>query len=449
MNSLTPTLYLPIEEANRELNGKILVGISAIQRGITVVIGQQWLLASNHEHMPRGIVLFKGMNARQTNAMQHLKASGHEIVANDEEAMGLADEDYIARDIAAEIHQYCDLYLAQGAFHAKIIEDRTGAPPDQIAIVGNPRLDLLREPFRSSYVQDGARFRAKYGEYVLFNTNHGCFNTAWGSREAYLDVQVRIGWIDKSKAEDMALFERHIIDDEANFQVNLEAIRYLRAARPDTTVIVRPHQAERLETWSEIFRDDPKTYVLREGSHLGWMLGASIMLNTGCTTGLEAAIVQSPVLNILPEGGKALLQDSFLSNSVNQTTVGAKQAAEIARDVLNGESHALTDGAAKRAAILRNHFAGIEGTFAHEYFAEAMSTHLDRQSVDRSGFRWRPTAPDRLFTRMNRTDYQKEKVSLTLEEFRAIWDHLAALMGGGIDVEVREIGESVFVVERA
>ena len=58
MANLTPTLYLPIEDASREMGAKILVAAAALQRGFSVVIGQQWLLANNHEAMPLGIMFF-------------------------------------------------------------------------------------------------------------------------------------------------------------------------------------------------------------------------------------------------------------------------------------------------------------------------------------------------------------------------------------------------------
>jgi hypothetical protein len=74
---------------------------------------------------------------------------------------------------------------------------------------------------------------------------------------------------------------------------------------------------------------------------------------------------------------------------------------------------------------------------------------LDQRKVDRSTFRWHPTDPDRLFTRMNRTSYQKEKVSITLESFQETWSQLAALADPVFDVRIQEIGDSVFVVENA
>ena len=449
MPNLSPVLYLPIEETNRELRSKILVGLSALHHGLSVVIGQQWLMVNNHAFMPRGVILFKGMNASQTNAMRHVKASGHVVAANDEEAMGLADADHIARDIAPEMRDVCDIFLAQGRFHAGVVQNRLALGPKKVSIVGNPRLDLLREPFRAVHALDGERYRREYGDYILFNTNNGFFNTIFGGHEALRDVQVRTGWIDRNNPEDMALFDQHVRDDEANFQVCVDTIRLLRAAEPSRTIILRPHQGERLETWKALFQDDPKVHVLRESSHLGWLLGASIMLNTGCTTGVEAAVMGCPVLNILPETERPFLRGALLSDVVNRTAVGAREAAELIGEVLRGNTVSLSDGADRRAILLRDHYAGIEGRFAHEAFAAALNGCLDRRDVDRSHFRWRPTEPDRLFTRMNRTDYQKEKVSLTLEAFRQSWNQLATLAGNTLDVQIREIGDSVFVVENA
>jgi surface carbohydrate biosynthesis protein len=447
MPALAPVLYLPIEETNRELKSKTLVGISALRHGLSVVIGQQWLMVNNHAFIPRGVILFKGMNASQTHAMRHVRASGHVVAANDEEAMGLADADHIARDIAPEMREVCDIFLAQGAFHSGVIQNRLGLATEEISIVGNPRLDLLREPFRAAHVVDGDRYRREHGDYILFNTNNGFFNTIFGSHDALRDVQARTGWINKTNPQDMALFDQHVRDDEVNFQVCVETIRLLRASEPDRTIVVRPHQGERLETWREVFQDDPKIQILRQSSHLGWLLGASIMLNTGCTTGVEAAVMGCPVLNILPEQERPFLRGALLSDVVNRTAVGAREAARITADVLKGNMATLLDGAEERATLLDAHYAATQGKFAHEAFAETLNGCLDARGVRRSNFRWHPTDPDQLLTRMKRTDYQKEKVSLTLETIRETWTELAIQVGDRRDVHIREIGDSVFVVE--
>ncbi|MDE0811546.1 MAG: hypothetical protein OSB69_19835 [Alphaproteobacteria bacterium] len=447
MPDISPVLYLPIEETNRELKSKVLVGISALRRGLTIVIGQQWLMVNNHEFMPRGVILFKGMNANQSHAMRHVKASGHVVAANDEEAMGLADADHIARDIALEMLDVCEIFLAQGKFHASVLKSRLGLDDEKVSVVGNPRLDLLRAPFRAAHVVEGERYRQQYGKYILFNTNNGFHNTSFGSHEALRDVQIQTGWIDGNNSEDLALFDQHVLDDKANFDVCAETIRLLGAAEPERTIIVRPHQSEKLETWTAMFQGDPKVRVIRDNSHLGWLLGAAIMLNTGCTTGVEAAVMGCPVLNILPETDRPFLRGALLSDAVNQTAVGAREAVRATIAVLGRNPSKSANGAIEPAAGLDEHYSGLRESFAHEGFAAVVSNYLDQRKVDRSTFRWHPTDPDRLFTRMNRTSYQKEKVSITLESFQETWSQLAALADPVFDVQIREIGDSVFVVE--
>jgi surface carbohydrate biosynthesis protein len=448
MPKLSPVLYLPIEETNRELKSKILVGISAVRQGLSVVIGQQWLMVNNHRFIPRGVILFKGMNSGQTKAMRHVKASGHIVAANDEEAMGLADAGHIARDIAPEMPEVCDIFLAQGEFHARVIKDRLNLAADKISIVGNPRLDLLREPFRAAHVRDGERYRREYGDFILFNTNNGFFNTIFGSHEALREVQIRTGWIDSADPRDLLLFDHHVRDDEANFQVCAETIRQLRIAEPDRMIIVRPHQSEKLESWTEMFQGDPKVEVLRENSHLGWLLGAAIMLNTGCTTGVEAAVMGCPVLNILPEEDRLFLGGALLSDAVNRTVVGAANATKVTSALLRGDTAGLANDTDSRAAVLNEHYSSLTGTFAHEKIASAIASCLDHQNVERSGFRWRPTDSEKMFTSMNRSDYQKQKMSLTRDIIQETWNQLAAFTEDPCDVEIREIGDSVFVVEK-
>ncbi|MBT5265337.1 MAG: hypothetical protein HOL85_10925 [Rhodospirillaceae bacterium] len=90
-------LYLPIEEASREFDSRLLIARYALDHGFEVVVGQQWLLQSNAMKLPPGISLLKGNNRRQRPAERDARAGGHLIASLEEGALGLTDEREIVR----------------------------------------------------------------------------------------------------------------------------------------------------------------------------------------------------------------------------------------------------------------------------------------------------------------------------------------------------------------
>ena len=65
----------------------------------------------------------------------------------------------------------------------------------------------------------------------------------------------------------------------------------------DHTIIVRPHPSENHEPWVEISEDLPNVKVLYEGSINEWALAADVVIFNNCTTGVEAFLLERPVIS--------------------------------------------------------------------------------------------------------------------------------------------------------
>jgi len=449
MSAITPTLYLPIEDAARELDSKVLIAGAAVARGLSVVIGQQWLLVNNHAAQPLGLMVFKGMNARQANAMRVASATGHLTAATDEEAMGLADIPYIQRDIDADIADYCDLFLAQGPLHARAIAGKTKAPDTAIRPVGNARIDLLRPPFTSLFSQEADALRARFGDFILLNTNIGGVNSAFGGIEQYREVVIRIGWMDPNSPEDNALFETIVAFDKANMALSRDVATRLSAAFPDRRIIIRPHGSERLDTWLAFAKDNPNIMVIREGRHSSWILASKAVVHTCCTTGLESEILGRPAINLRPEDHQRSLHRVYIANIANLSASTGDQAIELIRPSLAGDTAIFDEGRDHRMSDLADHITGLDDTFAHERIAEAAASLLLERGGKPGGFRWQPTNPNSYLGAVRRTDYQREKINLSQPQFEKTWTELNDLVGQAGGAAIRQIGDSLFLVEPA
>jgi surface carbohydrate biosynthesis protein len=447
---MTPTLYLTIEEAARELDAKILIGGAAVREGLSVVIGQQWLLANNHAFIPKGLLLFKGMDTRLVNAIRIARESGHLTAALDEEVMGVADVPYMQRHIDSEIAEYCDIYLAQGELHAGAVADKVGVSKDVIRIVGNPRVDLLRSPFSGLFGKEAEDLRLEHGDYVLLNTNAGWANSAHGSVEKLREVVIRVGWLKPGDPDGEALFRASVDFDVINLALIRDFLAKMKANLPDTRVIIRPHGAERAESWEKLATHFPNVRVIRDGRHVSWMLGARAVVHTCCTTGLEAEILGKAAINLRPsDDDEGSLHHVFISNIANFSVNNDDDAVGALTQILSGNTSLIDRGRKARMAALGEHITGLEGSFSYEKIAATAAHFLAAKGAKVGGFRWQPTDAENYLGAVRRTDYQREKIDLSQPEFETKWRELTSLAGISTQVNIRQIGDSLFLVETA
>jgi surface carbohydrate biosynthesis protein len=332
-------LYLPMEIASRELDSRLLLSVIALTYGFEVVIGQKWLIESNIRRMPPGIYLSKTMTRRDAGSLAKARACGYFTAAIDEELPGLVTKPEELRWIAPEAVAQAEAIFIGGEGNTQSFVSRFPEAKSKVAMALNPRWDLLRTTFRSLFDEDVARIRAARGDFILVNTNQGFTNSEKGSTDEIIKEQVRLGKIDPASTEHMDYVRSICEMENANKAAILEIIPGLRRAYPDRTVVIRPHPSERIATWSDAFKDDPKVQVVREGSAVPWILASSLLIHTNCTTGTEAIAMGKPAICVLPIDSAVTRR--YLSNRVNPVARSVTEALAVANRILSGVESAV------------------------------------------------------------------------------------------------------------
>lgn len=439
MTARSPVLYLPIEEKGREFDSKLLIGAAAAERGFSVVIGQVWAMSSSFDRMPPGVVLFKGVNKIQLSNMRFAARHGHLVAAIDEEALGLAHPRFLARDVDPRFPETCDALLAQGQFQARVMHDVVGMAKSKIFVTGNPRTDPLRPPLSESYEADDAILRRRHGRFVVVNSTCGGVNSPWGDLEGYRSVLKGIGWLDPDKPEDEIDYRDHIEHDTLNMEALKALLKRLPEALPEHNIVLRPHPSERARTWIEFCQDIPRTEVVVGTSAAPYTFAAELLIHTGCTTGVEAAIAGQPAVSLAPAGAR--IHDQYLSNSVNPTAATPDDAVQLARAHLHDRT-----GAADPRADRMDDFLRLEaGRFAFDNCAFVLWELMRERGAAFEDFRW-STTPDQL-RHYTQTDQQRAKMTLgdadIIERFKA----MSQVLGRFRNVAVLKLTDSVYVLE--
>lgn len=328
-----PFLYLPVEVAARELDGKLLLAAVAVDRGYEVVLGQKWLMQRNFERMPPGVVLFKTLTKSDAKAMQAARAGGHRIAAIDEEVPGLVARSEGLRWVAPAAVAASDLIFAVGDEHLDTLLWKFPEAREKYAVVGNPRWDLLRPEFLAAHRPEVERIRAGHGRFILINTNLGFTNSGKGNTDQMVRKLERGGKFDRRKPGDAAFLAGHLVLERASLEGIKGLLPKLTAAFPDHRIILRPHPSEAAAMWQAIADSTAGVQMVREGAAVPWILAADLLIHTYCTTGVEAFALGRPAICFRPAASPLL--DSYLSPLINFSAdtpddVVARAAAIIA-----------------------------------------------------------------------------------------------------------------------
>ena len=362
MNASGTTLLVPAEIQVREFDSKLLLSCVAAEAGFRVILGSQTLMHRKIDSLPRGIYLSKDIRFRKVRILNILKALGHRILGWDEEGLVRPPPaHYYKKRFSPEALNRIEGWFAWGAEDAEIMRAYpfyTGIP---VHVTGNPRFDMLRPELREFYRAEADALGQRFGRFILVNTNFGFVNHFRSKRNVDLGKPAA----DPDEKDTSWDYERarHRHDLFIRFQ---RMIPGLARAFPDTTVVIRPHPAESPEVWRRTAGGCANVAVVQENSVIPWIMASEVVVHNGCTTAIEAFLLDRPVVAYRPVVSKRL--DQHLPDSVSFTAFDM--------DDLIGRTGAFLDGSAskRRVAIqektLDRHLAPSNGKLAVERITE-------------------------------------------------------------------------------
>ncbi|MFO1091172.1 MAG: surface carbohydrate biosynthesis protein [Hyphomicrobiales bacterium] len=351
------TLLLPIEIAARELDGKLLLGLMAAERGMRVRLGRRQDIDSPVQ--PRGIYLAK--NVRGGFVLDKPEALGHSIVALDEEGLVRFEDPVQNMRIEQRSLKLPRLLFAWGPDNADYWRRLAVCDDGKIIEAGNPRGDLLRPELRDYYSSAVQSIQSRFGQFVLINTNFSMVNHFWRGHTSFRKAA---GADPQTFSTVWAGLRQHKLSLFHGFQ---DLIGPLATAIHPAKLVIRPHPSEDPEPWQRLAERHDNVSVVSEGGVVPWLMAASCLVQNGCTTSVEAALVGTPSIAFRPV--RSDIFDLALPNSV------ARQAGTVA-DVIDAARAALYAGDTGDRAhvdrLLDRHLSSIRGDFACERILDSI-----------------------------------------------------------------------------
>jgi len=293
-----PRIYLPVETAARELDAKLLLALFLQCEGFPVVIGSHAQLHNTIHHHPPGIYIAHLFDHKKRRIFRILRDLGHVIAAWDEEGLvWLSPEVYRRRRVDATALSHVSRVYAWGRQQAEVLAPVTSKTGTAVCITGNPRQDLYAPALRAMHKEVAAALRARYGAFILINSNFGWINHARSTNPG----------IEKSEEELKAIAteSRHPLG-YIHFRYRMfhhfcTLVPTLARRFPERNIIIRPHPSENREVWGTVGHGLDNVHVIYEHRLAPWLLAAGHILHNGCTTAVEAALLGRIPIEFRPE----------------------------------------------------------------------------------------------------------------------------------------------------
>ena len=362
--SLLKTVILPCEIKTREFDSKLLLGCILAERGYRVIVGSR-----NHIHMalgrlPRSVYLGKDVRHSSLQIVRILKRLGHQFIAQDEEAqLYYTRATYRTARVHPEVLKEAKCLLAWGPDNALAWREAAAYNGAPILLTGNGRIDLMRPEMRGLHQARAKELSAKYGRFILINTNFGSLNHFFTNLTALappekLDAGANIWEMELSH-------HRYAI-----FRSFLNLLPRLATRFPKTNFILRPHPSENHETWIKAAQGAPNVFVSHEDGVIPWILASEAVIHNGCTTGLEAYILDGQPIAF--QSAVSQSYDLHLPNALSTIVHTEDALFELVDTVIHKKHHLKGIQTPERAALLANHASAIEGRLASELIADAI-----------------------------------------------------------------------------
>ncbi len=372
------TLIIPVENQVRELDAKLLLACVAAERGFPVIIGSRTYINFAMPTLPRGLFLAKSMRSLSKLMLKLIRGLGHDIVAWDEESLvRYRSPEYYAWRYSEDTFKVIDQLFAWGADDAEFFTSYPGYSGAPVHVTGNPRIDLLRSEVRGYFAPEVAELKQRYGDFILVNTNFSFVNNfvpALNLIERDAQGQPHVSRTGRGMgvefASGMAAHQQAIYD---HFRALMPK---LAGWFPDQRIVLRPHPSENHDVWRQILAGCPQVEVAHQGNVVPWLMAAKVLLHNGCTTAVEASVLDTPAVSYMPVTSETF--DYHLPNGLSHCASTPDAVRETLAQILDGRRGLVDD--AVRERLFGRHLAATCGPLACDRVLDVLiaSGYADR-----------------------------------------------------------------------
>lgn len=354
-----------VEVLERELPAQVLLGKELVRRGHGVWLVDKATFHANPTNFPPSVVLAKSLSKSCFGTFQGIRRAGHKIAVLGQEAILDGDpENFLSRRVFARTLELVDLLCFWGENHRRVFAHLL-SPDQRYLITGNPRFDLLHPRFRGIWDEVISDIKRTYGKRVVITTRFSLVNHFKRSLEENVARK-----IEKSYGNAAQSFDRWLKGMETVFKRYSDGLMRLTEQLSDVQFVLRPKPRENLDYWISLFAGKANVKVVLDGSAIPWLGAAQCVVHNACTTGIEAFLLNRPVMEFHPAKAATSELDPSLPGRITGSVDNVERLAEWLK--LRWEDGSASEITPPTQASLADQFHGYEEAFAHICLADGL-----------------------------------------------------------------------------
>ncbi len=355
--------------------------------------------------------------------------------------MVCTEEECFLEVFSREAAENCDVFFAQSQLHQAVIERRFPTLRGRIRTVGNARVDFLSSTRHQHFEAEVKEITDAYGPYILFNTNYAQINSIWKDKNHVAQIAALAGLLDTSSKESITEYKLKWEWEKLNREAMVNLIDWTIETLPEKNIILRPHPGEIADFWEDRYGSCERLHIVPRSNPHPWILGSELVVHTTCTTGLEAALMGKPVVNVVPGPHPTF---DFATNHVNPTFNSWQDASKAMVEFFETGSGPIKDNEDNRTKFLANQFT-IDDREANEKIADELLNQLREHCAAASSGRIPPMRGEG-YRRTPLTDLRKDKFHLEADEMTERLRLALNDIGVSAHVSLYPLDESLFVL---
>lgn len=372
-----PVIFIPVESKKRELDGKILLAATLLNRGFEVMLGTKSGIHREIAHYTNSLYLAKSASNVFLSFYKNFKSQGHHLAVLDVEGGALTREirNDLLRSYQPEAAVFFDYFYVFGdKIKEAMVRDLPYISPEKVIVTGEPRFDLLRPEHDAFFREEMDKILQQYGRFILINTSFGLYNSTLGidGIKNFLETTA-----------DIPDDQRHLYllkHKECSLLLDafISLAKEIAAAFPEINVVLRPHPDEDSLVYQNSFNGISNIHVNGSGNVHPWIKAAQAVIHHDCTTGMESVMAEKPTLSYIPREEESITAWLPVYLSIRCTTP---------EEIVNQLKRILGNGITRyypgdeKAEVFGSYFENYRRTAADKLAGHLASAYQNMNSV--------------------------------------------------------------------
>ncbi len=300
-------LFILIEQANREVDAKLLLALKAARHNYRVIVGHKGLIWSIFKFFKPGIVLLKSFGPKNTEIIDYLKKRNFKLISNDEEIIMQADiQEAVKRRFFKENLFKMDEIITNGNKDTdEIIKQFPNFEKKKIHKLGNIRFDVLKNPYNKIIKEESKIIKKEFKNFILFATQFGRANPVNIRKHSIDWVFTKIVNDNSDPNSEVIKFnKRLILMQREMLEKTIQFLDFFDNNFSGKRLVVSPHPSENIGFWENLVksRKYKNIFINKENRFPSnrFVEACDFMITSNSTITVESYILKKKVVNYIP-----------------------------------------------------------------------------------------------------------------------------------------------------